>query len=146
MMAGMLMTVSCRNDDKDEEVTSVIGNWKVQKMITKGAFTSGGFTVPINNSSESSCVKESKVDLNGDKTGHALVKDDTTGTCEVLGDENFTYTYNPETKIITVKSNGTSQDIKVIKVTNSELTIEQPADMQTPQGTFNGTITLNMTK
>lgn len=146
MMAGMLMTVSCRNDDSEEEVTSVIGNWKVQKMTAKGMITYGGISLPANTSSDSDCVKQSKLDLNADKTGHALVKDDTTGTCEVLGDENFTYTYNPETKIITVKSNGTSQDIKVIKVTNSELTIEQPADMQTPQGTFNGTITLNMTK
>ncbi len=146
MMAGMLMTVSCRNDDKEEEVTSVIGNWKVQKMTAKGTLTSGVFPVPIDNSSESNCIKESKLDLNADKSGYVLVKQDITGNCDVVINENITYVYDPGIKVITVKYNGTSEDIKVIKVTDSELTIERQTNLQTSMGIFNGKITLNLTK
>ncbi len=140
------MIVSCRKDDPEEEVTSVIGNWKVQKMTAKGVIAAGGFPMNINHSSETDCVKESKMDLNADKSGYVSIKQDITGTCDVIIDENATYIYEPDIKMITIKSNGTSEDIKVIKVTNSELIIEKQTDMQTPLGTFNGKITLNMTK
>lgn len=147
MMAGMLMTVSCRNDDKEEEVTSVIGNWKVQKMTAKGTFTSGGFPIPVpNTSSESACVRDSKLDLNADKTGFVLLKQDITGPCEEIGNDNFTYTYDPDTKTITAKYNGSTEEFTVSHLTNNEMTLKQVTAISTPQGIFNGEITLNMKK
>lgn len=136
-------TYSCSNDDNEAPIE---GNWMAEKMTVTGSIVYNGLPLPVSQVKDNSCTKESFLNLNADHSGSLLVKDDTSGTCESLIQESFTYSYNSDNKIITVTDNGTSEDVKVKSLSSTALVIEKDIEYSTTQGNFTGKVEINFKK
>lgn len=134
---------SCSNDDNNAPID---GNWKAEKATVNGSLEYNGLPVPISQTKDNACTKESYLTLNVDNSGSMLVKDDTSGTCEALVQDSFTYSYNSENKIITLTYNGTSEEVKVKSLSSTQLIIEKDIEYATTQGNFTGKAVINFKK
>lgn len=109
--------LSC-NRDNDDNSSSVVGKWKIIKEIV----LSGKDKSQLESVTASGCEASNTYEFKSDNKFEFKLFSDFSGPCSL--DETLigTYNYNTSTKMISiVKSDGTSDNLEVYKLSNSEL-------------------------
>lgn len=119
--SGLLMFISCKKDNDDEEMASIVGTWKLNKTELK--FGNGTTTSVTPNS----CEAQTSFTFSNDgkatskvysKVGTSCVSDTYTGT----------YSYDSNKKLLTVTESGSTEVFEVSSLTASEFVILSDAD------------------
>lgn len=145
--AFLLLNLSCsRDDDSSDFSGSVVGSWYLYSVGLNGTVTKNGVSVPINTTQTlNSCMQKSTVTFNQDGTGNATSWEDTSGTCTKIQDENFTYTYDTSSKVLTIKMVSETDVTSLTKLTSSEMVGEENVtNFQVEGALFSGKITTIM--
>lgn len=145
----LLLNLSCsRDDDSSDFSGSVVGSWYLYSVGLKGTVSQNGNSAPINTTQTlNSCMQKSTVTFNQDGTGNATSWEDTSGTCAKIQDENFTYTYDTSSKVLTIKTATETDVTSLTKLTSSEMVGEENVTNFLVKGNvFSGKITTVMKK
>lgn len=119
--SGLLMFISCKKDNDDEEMASIVGTWKLNKTELK--FGNGTTTSVTPNS----CEAQTSFTFSNDgkatskvysKVGTSCVSDTYTGT----------YSYDSNKKLLTVTESGSTEVFEVANLTNTEFVILSDSD------------------
>lgn len=142
----LLFTVSsCRKDDNDSPSQNTItGTWKAEKIVINGSISVPGIPpVPISQEKSNDCIKQSTLMLNADDTGHVVLKDDTSGACNEIMNEDFSYTYNQADNSMVITDASISENVTVESLTSNTLVLKRQFNNQAfPQGSFTGSLTV----
>lgn len=146
---------SCNSDDSKDDA-SVVGTWGLTSVTVKGNLKKDGQTIPIDESQNAdACASKTTTTFQENGTGTAAAYAlDSAGNCNMTASENFTYTYNPSTKVLTETSNGVTESITLTELTSNKLVFGQTFDNvnfgqfdpQLEGFYFTGTISTNLTK
>lgn len=145
--AFLLLNLSCsRDDDSSDFSGSVVGSWYLYSVGLNGTATQNGISTPINITQPlNSCMQKSTVTFNQDGSGNATSWEDTSGTCTKIQDENFTYTYDTSSKVLTIKMASETDVTRLTKLTSSEMVGEENvSNFQVEGAVFSGKITTIM--
>ena len=119
--SGLLMFISCKKDNDDEEMASIVGTWKLNKTELK--FGNGTTTSVTPNS----CEAQTSFTFSNDgkatskvysKVGTSCVSDTYTGT----------YSYDSNKKLLTLTEDGDTEVFEVSSLTASEFVILSDSD------------------
>ena len=130
ILTGMflLANVSCSSDNNDnfDSSASLIGTWQPVSIGFKGTVVQYGKSASVNETDPiTECAAQSRMTLKEDGTGTDIMWGETEQGCEVIDRQDYTYTYNSNTRIYTeTNSDGTTESAKVTKLTLSEFRYE----------------------
>ena len=115
------LLMSCRSDTNSDYVPLMLyGNWQPDKIVTVTTQDQSSTTTTVNSNE---CQKKSRIVFNSNSTGHATYYDDSNGTCSVVLEVDFTYTFNPENGYFTLTTNGNTMEGEVTDLTNSNMVV-----------------------
>ena len=112
-----LVMMGCRKDD-EVSVPSLAGSWQPTTIKATGTVNGQQVSQTI---SANSCQLKSRVIFNTDGSGVTRNWNDQNGTCTQSTDSNFTFSYNAQTKALTITSGGSSSVGTVTSLTNTQL-------------------------
>ncbi|MXS71751.1 hypothetical protein GSF70_11030 [Flavobacteriaceae bacterium W22] len=104
---SLLAFTGCNDDETPEQVFPLVGTWSPTKEVrTQVPADNAGFSDEI---AYTDCQKESRWVFNENSSGQRTNKDlaGSTPTCSTISQRNFSYVYNPSTKDLEVKYQGT---------------------------------------
>lgn len=125
-IAGLTLCTSCKSDDEEnngnDEMNMLVGVWKTSKQITVSGVDN---TTVLDTYVPTGCYVQDYVNFKTDGTYVVTEYKSENNSCVVDSSEAGTYTYNPQTKELSISSSGTSGSdiIKVQALTNSSLVI-----------------------
>lgn len=121
---GLLLFTACRSDDNDSDLPSIVGSWQPISLKVTGVLNGQSFSETVN---ANQCQLQSRSTFQANGTGVSKVWDDASGTCTQSPDHNFTYTYNADTKALTVVSDGSTQSGTVNVLSDTQLVYSMPS-------------------
>ena len=140
---GILMlaaTVGCKQDSVETLQYSVEGTWQPYKIV-ETTITNGVSDSQIYNFS--ACQLQSRWLFKADNTGNQTTKDDTSGTCDIILNDNITYTYDKVSNAITIThQNG---NVEYGRVTSQSAT-QMNMVLETNTGTVYHSLTYSFNK
>ena len=119
--SGLLMFISCKKDNDDEEMASIVGTWKLNKTELK--FGNGTTTTVTPNSCEA------QTSFNFSNHGKVTSKVyEKVGTSCLSDTYSGTYSYDAGKKLLTLTEDGDTEVFEVSSLTASEFVILSDAD------------------
>lgn len=117
----LVANVGCSSDDDDPQLDSIVGVWQFNSSKVSFSFQGKKHSesVPF-----TACMKESTITFREDGTGQGYIKSDDSGPCQVVQDEEFTYSYDAKLKKLIENSDGLSVSYTVKSITSNELVIQ----------------------
>lgn len=117
LFLAAIVLISCRKDDEVSQPT-LAGTWQPTSIKATGVVNGQQVSQTIN---ANNCQLQSRVIFNADGTGITRNWNDQSGTCTQQADSNFTYSYNAQTKALTITSGNSSTVGTVSSLTHSQL-------------------------
>lgn len=96
VLAGLSLMTACKDDPAQPAQLSIEGVWKPIKMVETSVTANTNTPASITYNYDT-CQQESRWKFNSDKSGRATMHDEVNLQCIVKSDQNFTYTYTPDT-------------------------------------------------
>jgi len=119
--SGLLMFTSCKKDNDDEEMASIVGTWKLNKTELK---LGNGTTTSV---TPNSCEAQTSFTFSNDGKATSKVYEKVGTSC--LSDTyTGNYSYDSSKKLLTVTESGETQVFEVANLTNSEFVILSDSD------------------
>lgn len=119
--SGLLMFTSCKKDNDDEEMASIVATWKLNKTELK--FGNGTTTSVTPNS----CEAQTSFTFSNDGKATSKVYSKV-GTSCVSETYTGTYSYDSNKKLLTVTESGNTEVFEVANLTNTEFVILSDSD------------------
>ncbi len=140
---AFFVLVSCRSNDEDTQDMNnaqLNGLWQPYKMTQAAVINGSNYNQTVE---FSICEQKTRVLFNNG-AGSIKAFADSDGLCEEQPQQEFTYNYNADTKMLTVtNSNGDTQSGIVKTITESDLIYELKGTFDVPgQGNVSGTTTI----
>lgn len=123
MLLLVISITSCKDDDNDVQ-TTIVGVWQPTSVKISGTYNGQSFSETI---TANECQLKSRSTFRSDGTGNSVIWNDDSGTCTQQADQNFTYTYDANTKIISITSNGSTTSGTVSTLSDTKLVYQQVA-------------------
>lgn len=124
LVFSFLMLSACRDDESSSTTPSIVGTWQPISLKVSGSQNGQNFSQTI---AANQCQLQSRSTFQANGTGISKIWDDSNGTCTQSPDVNFTYTYNKDTKAITITADGNTQSGTVVALSNTQLVYQMPS-------------------
>ncbi|MBS1549667.1 MAG: lipocalin family protein [Bacteroidetes bacterium] len=134
------VNIGCKQDSTETPQYSVEGTWQPYKIV-ETTITNGVSDSQIYNFS--ACQLESRWVLNADNTGNQTTKDEVAGNCDVVLNDNITYTYDKiNNAMVITHQNGDVEYGRVISQTETQMNMV----LETNTGTVYHSLTYSFNK
>jgi hypothetical protein len=115
------VSVSCKQDSEDIPQYTIEGTWQPYKIV-ETTITNGVSDSQVYNFSV--CQQNSRWLFNTNNTGNQKTNDDVNGNCDLILDDNITYTYDKIANALTIThQNGNVEYGRVVSQTASKMNI-----------------------
>ena len=120
MGLSSLALLSCKKDDEETAINNLVGTWKP----TKSVVYSGANNSVLLSQNTNSCESKSRIELTLDNRVNTHTYSLEGTQCIDDGASSGTYTYDPNTKKITVVLDGETTTTTVRNLTSTEMQLE----------------------
>ena len=123
MSAAIILTLlmSCRSDNEsDSNQLMLNGNWRPDKIMTTTTANGGTTTTSV---VTNECQQKGRITFLTNTTGNFKYYDTVNGTCSMIIELDFTYTYNPASRDFSITTNGNKMDGAVTTLTNNNMVV-----------------------
>ncbi len=113
-----IILVSCRKDDDESQQPTIVGTWQPTSFKATGVVNGLNVSQTV---TANACQLNSRLVFNNNGTGVTKNWNEQNGNCVQEPEENFTYSYNPQTKALTVTTGPDTNTGTITTLTNSQL-------------------------